>query len=138
MDLFRNYSMANGFYPAYANRVELDVIDPYTAFESLAGREDVSEESFKQVFLARWALIEASDEAVFKTIVQNEGRPYVAWLTLIETYAPDTFVSRGKMLDELVNVAYRPHEDPIFCLNRLEMANYKMREVGRVGMMKRS
>lgn len=29
--------------------------------------------------IARWALIEASDEEVFESIVQNEGRPYVAW-----------------------------------------------------------
>ena len=71
--------MANGFYPAYANRIELDVIDPYIAFKNLSGRDDLSKDMLKQVFLVRWALIEASDEAAFKSIVQNEERPYAAW-----------------------------------------------------------
>lgn len=78
----------------FANRVDLNVIDPYTAFQSLSERLDITEDLFVSAGIARWALIEASDEAVFISIVQNEGRPYVAWVTLIEAYAPKMFLSQ--------------------------------------------
>lgn len=35
LELFRTYGISNGFFPAFANRVDLHVIDPFTAFQSL-------------------------------------------------------------------------------------------------------
>ena len=119
LDLFRNYSIGNGFFPALANRVDLNVIDPYTAFQSLSERTDIDGDVLESVVIARWALIEASDEAVFKSIVQNEGRSYVAWLTPIKTYAPNTFVSQQNLLEELVKTVYHRNKDPILFLTGL-------------------
>lgn len=87
--------------------------------------------------IARWALIEASDEAVFTSIVLKEGGPYVAWLTLMETYAPNTFLSQQNVLQDLVNTVPRRNEDQIEFLTRLETATLKLQEVSWGGPMAR-
>lgn len=80
------------------------MIDPSTAFRSLSERREISEDLLVGAAIVRWALVEASDESVFRSKVQDEGRPYAAWLTQIETYAPNSFLSRQHFLQELVNI----------------------------------
>lgn len=46
-------------------------MDPFTAFQSLPERRETTEDLFVNAVIARWALVETSDEPLFGSIVKT-------------------------------------------------------------------
>lgn len=97
LESFRNYAFSFGVIPALANRVELIIFDPYSAFKSLR-KPNISRTLFESAVTASFSLIEASKDPDFLSIVQQEGRSYAACLKFMETYAPNFFASQSGLL----------------------------------------
>ena len=98
---FKRYSLYHDFYPAYANKLDLDMTDPYSAYQ-VALDTNIDVEMFQRAVVADWALSEACHDPSYVNIINQERVPWRAWERLIDTYMPASVASHASLKQSLV------------------------------------
>ena len=82
---FEDFCNLHGCFPAISNKVKVNTKNSFEEF-SRARRRGVSVIDFKRAMVARWALLKASKEPKFRSILDQEGVPHRAYRAICEMF----------------------------------------------------
>ena len=122
---FEEYCNLHDCFPAFGNRIDLDAKRPYESY-SLAVERGISEGDFRRVLVARWALVKASRDPKFKSILASEGVPYKAYDSICELFRLDTATRTLVLMKQLNSMCVKSGEHPCDVLFRMDETNRQL------------
>ena len=123
---FEDFCNLHGCFPAISNQVEVDTKSPFEEY-SRARRRGVTVDDFKRAMVARWALLKASKEPKFRSILDQEGVPHRAYRAICEMYRLDSATRTSILARKMRSMTCEVGQNPCDVLFKMEDINRQLK-----------